>query len=372
MRIAWVLYGGLEQLTGGTIYDAEVVGGLRRAGDDVRVVSLDDQAADAVKVPRGMRATLPPIARAAATAKAGLALARELRATEPDVVVGDELCFRELAVAFRILGRPRAGDRTPKRVLLVHHLTAWETELTALQRRVVRAGEQLAIDACDAIIATSRTTRERLLAERATAPIAVVVPGADRLEREGERGRDRDREGGTRFVFVGSVVPRKRVLELVRAFAGGAHAEGRLTIVGSTTRDERYVREVREEIARRGIGERVLMTGEVGQEGVARALDDADAMVMPSSLEGYGIAATEAIRAGIPVIAARAQGLEEALARCPEATIFADDEAALASALRRFAADAALRASMIGAARAASPCMPTWADCATAFRLALR
>jgi glycosyltransferase involved in cell wall biosynthesis len=369
VRIAWVLYGGLEQLSGGTIYDAEVVAGLRHAGDDVRVVSLDAEAGGAVGVPRGVRATLPPIARAAATAKAGFALAREIRAIAPDVVVGDELCFRELAIAFRMLGRSDAGERPPKRVLLVHHLTAWEPELAALQRRVIRAGEQLAIDACDAIIATSRTTRERLLAENAKVPIAVVLPGADRLERGGGGGGGGG--GGARFVFVGAVVARKRVLELVRAFAGGAHAEGRLTIVGSVGRDARYVREVRDEIARRGIEDRVVMTGEVDERGVARALEDADVMVMPSSLEGYGIAATEAVRAGIPVIAARAQGLEEALAPCPDATIFADDEASLASALSRFSRDAVLRASMRAAARAASSSMPTWSDCASAFRAAL-
>jgi len=57
---------------------------------------------------------------------------------------------------------------------------------------------------------------------------------------------------------------------------------------------------------------------------VARALANGDALVMPSSLEGYGIAATEAIHAGTPVIAARTPGLEEALAPCPDATLFAD------------------------------------------------
>ncbi|HSO31873.1 MAG TPA: glycosyltransferase, partial [Labilithrix sp.] len=86
---------------------------------------------------------------------------------------------------------------------------------------------------------------------------------------------------------------------------------------------------------------------------------------------GYGIAATEAIHAGVPVIAARAQGLEEALAPCPEACLFADDEHALAATLRRFATDAALRTSMRDAAGAAAPRMPTWSSCATAFRKAL-
>jgi len=343
VRIAWVLYGDLAQRTGGTIYDAEVVEGLRRAGDDVRVLSL-------------------PRAR----------LARELRASAPDVVVGDELCFRELALALPLVGRGRM-----RRVLLVHHLTAWETEIAPLRRRVLRAVESLAMRASDRIVTTSHTTRRRLVAEGVETSIAVVLPGADRLERERGGEREREREGGrgrgreTRFVFLGAVVARKRVVELVRAFAGGAQAEGRLVIVGSTTRDPGYVSQVRARIARLDLAERVVLTGEIEEAGVARALAEADVLVMPSSLEGYGIAATEAIHAGVPVIAARAQGLEEALAPCPDACLFADDERALASALRRFAADPTLRASMTAAARGARPRMPTWTACVEAFRAAL-
>jgi glycosyltransferase involved in cell wall biosynthesis len=162
------------------------------------------------------------------------------------------------------------------------------------------------------------------------------------------------------------------VLELVRAFAGGAHERARLVIVGSTTRDAGYVSEVRAAIAELGVGERVEMRGEVDEDGVARALAEADALVMPSTLEGYGIAATEAIYAGVPVIAARAQGLEEALARCAEATMFVDDEAELAESLARFAKDAPLREAMRKAAREAAGRMPTWAGCAEGFRAALR
>jgi glycosyltransferase involved in cell wall biosynthesis len=175
-----------------------------------------------------------------------------------------------------------------------------------------------------------------------------------------------------RFVFLGAVVARKRVVELVGAFGRGAQPGGRLVIVGSTTRDPAYVGRVREAIARFGLQERVVMDGEVDEAGVAEALAQADVLVMPSTLEGYGIAATEAIHAGVPVIAARAQGLEEALAPCPDATLFADDEDALAAALDRFAGDVALRASMTEAARAAASRMPTWASCAQRFRAALR
>jgi glycosyltransferase involved in cell wall biosynthesis len=179
------------------------------------------------------------------------------------------------------------------------------------------------------------------------------------------------REGPVRFLFLGSVVARKRVIELVAAFAGGASAHGRLEIVGSTTRDPVYAREVGRAIGRHPQGDRVRMVGELDEEGVARALADADVLVMPSSLEGYGIAATEAIHAGLPVIASRAQGLLEALAPCPEARRFADDAPSLTAALARFATDARLRASMTVAAAEARPRMPTWGACAADLRAAL-
>jgi len=347
-----VLYGELTQRTGGTIYDAQVVEGLRRAGDDVRVVSLD------ASEPSGSR-----LARAARTATAGMTLAQGLGEIAPDVVVGDELCFPELSLAFRLVAGRKSA---PKRVLLVHHLTAWETELSPRRRAEARAGERRAVEACDWIITTSQTTRQRLVDEGVKERIEVVRPGADRLV----RGARTLGEGAPRFVFVGSVVPRKRVVDLVRAFA--RCASGQLRIVGSTTRDEPYVREVHDVIAEHGLAERVTLTGEVDEQGVSRALADADAFVMPSSLEGYGIAATEAIWAGLPVIAARAQGLEEALAPCPAARLFADDEQALASALARFAGDEALRTSMIEAARAAAERMPTWAQCSERFRTLLK
>ena len=293
MRIAWVLYGSLEQRTGGTIYDARVVDGLRRAGDDVHVLSLDDgDASQAQAAAHGFARTLPPLARVATMAKEGLALARRIQDIDPEIVVGDELCFRELGIAFRRLGHWAQRARRPRRVLLVHHLTAWELELSPLRRRVVRAAERFAIDASDALIVTSRTTRGRLVSEGVRERIEVVLPGADRLSLS---GKDSGSDSEVRFVVLGAVVKRKRVLEVVRAFARGAARQGRLAIVGSTTRDAGYVAVVRDEIARLGLEERVVMDGEVDEAGVAQALARADVLVMPSTLEGYGIAATEAI-----------------------------------------------------------------------------
>ena len=71
-RVAWVVYGSLEQVTGGYIYDRLVVEQLRELGDAVTVVSLSPGA----EVPA-------------------------LSPNDFDVVVGDELCFRELLPIFQ-------------------------------------------------------------------------------------------------------------------------------------------------------------------------------------------------------------------------------------------------------------------------------
>lgn len=307
MKIAWVLYGDLDQRTGGTIYDAEIVAGLRRAGEDVRVV--------------------PP------------SLA-QLSAMDPDVIVGDELCFRELAWIFR---RTRA-----RKVLLVHHWTAWEEERSTVERGVARVWERAAMRAANLVIATSETTRMRLRrGENARGRIEVVRPGADRL-------KARPHVGGDGLLFLGSVTARKRVLPLVQA------CTTRLTVVGSLDREPAYVAQVRA-----AAGAHVVLRGELSDDEVADALARADALVMPSSLEGYGIAATEALWAGVPVLAARAPGLEEALSGFPDACVLFDD---VAAALRAFPAQ---RDSLRTAAASARERLPTWSESVTCFRAVL-
>jgi glycosyltransferase involved in cell wall biosynthesis len=304
--IAWLLYGSLEQRTGGTIYDRIVIEGLRARGVTIEVFD-----------PR-----FTP-------------LRSYLRSS---IIVGDELCHREIAFAFPRLPHAR-------RVLLVHHLTCWEGAKT-------RVPEAKALRAADAVITTSEATRARLEHEGYRRPIAVVRPGSDRLA----RATPSPTTDATRFLFLGTVSERKRVRELVLAMPSGAT----LRVVGSMTRERRYAESVRA-IA----SPAVAFLGELDEPALARELGDADALVMPSSLEGYGIAATEAIAAGVPVIAARMPGLEEALRPCPDAALFVDVDRDLARTLHAFAGDAALRERMREAAKRAK--LPTWSETIAEF-----
>jgi len=334
-RIAWIVYGSLEQVSGGYIYDRLVVEQLRALGDTVQVISLEREASP-----------LPT-----------------LSAEMCDVVVGDELCFRELGPIFR------ATPPGVKRVLLIHHLTAWE-HAPGPERDELLLLEKAAIDAADVCIATSRATADRLAYEHLAQPVQVAEPGADRFQRPTSAGQE-PASPRLRLLFVGNVVPRKRVLELSRAFAELPNERADLVLVGAEP-EPAYAASVRALIARAQIEKRVRWLGSLDAAGVAAQLSLADVLVLPSALEGYGMVLSEALWAGVPIIAARVGAAEALVDRTAAGLLFEpDDVNGLSTLLAAFVADRELRGRLRRAAFAAAEQLPRWRDTALAVRATL-
>ena len=63
--------------------------------------------------------------------------------------------------------------------------------------------------------------------------------------------------------------------------------------------------------AQLGVSERVRWLGLLPHPDVFRFLRAVDAFAMPSRYEGFGLAAVEAMAAGLPVVASKVDGLEE-------------------------------------------------------------
>jgi glycosyltransferase involved in cell wall biosynthesis len=335
-RIAWVIYGALEQVSGGYIYDRLVVEQLRELGDSVTVVSLTPGGAK--ELPR-------------------------LSAADFDAVVGDELCFRELLPMFQ------AAPSGLRRLLLIHHLTAWEHPHGA-ERDQLLALEKAVIDAADVWVATSHVTADRLYAETLARRVAVAEPGADRLPRP-ETGGQEPCGSRLRLLFVGNILRRKRVLELCAAFASLPTAGVELVLVGAELEPD-YAAEIRAAIARDGVRDRVRFLGALPAAGVAEQLSFADALVLPSALEGYGMVLSEALWASVPVIAARVGAAEQLVSDTGAGLLYEpDDDAALGAILTSFVADAALRARLRAAAWQAAEVLPRWRNTALALRAAL-
>ncbi|MDP9151516.1 MAG: glycosyltransferase family 4 protein [Myxococcota bacterium] len=348
MRIVWVVPGPLDQRTGGYLYDRLIVERLRARADEVHVLVV------------GAAGHLTePLAHARAEQ-----LAREAAELRPDAVVGDALASETLGPLFVQLRGSTA------RALLVHHLTSWEGE--ALDGQARRAEEARALLESDAVIATSSRTASRIAAEFGRVA-DIVVPGADRLPRPPRASRGAaDEPAPVVFLFVGNILPRKRLPLLLDALDDLAAPHAHLRVVGDPSRDADHARLVDARIARSAyLSRHVTRLGAVDDDALAAELGRADALVLPSSLEGYGMVLTEALRAGVPVLAASAWAPPE-LGAAPDLALLFDDQQGLLAHLRRFAFRPSLRARMSVAAEAYAPSLPTWGGASTAFREALR
>jgi glycosyltransferase involved in cell wall biosynthesis len=340
MRVSWVLYGSPQQNTGGYVYDRCVVQGLRAAGDEVRIVSLQ-----------------------AGSRRAGPQIAACLSRGETDVIVGDELCHRELSALFAVL---RCGERrtlaAPKRVLLVHHLSGWENNTPI-------ASERRAIERAHILIATSELSAARLAREYQL-PVRVCIPGADRLALV---PRVRSHAGPLRLLFVGTWTVRKGLRELLTALASCCQLEYRLTIVGDQQRDAAYTSSVLQFIQQRPeLLARCRCLGIVSDAELSKVYSQHEVLVLPSSFEGYGMVLSEAAHAGLAVLSFNAGGASEAAQWAPVAELIEPVGIdALAAALSRWITERVARRQQLDA-KADAAQVPRWDDCVSRFRAVLQ
>lgn len=202
-------------------------------------------------------------------------------------------------------------------------------------------------------------------AERGVDPASLsVLPNGVNLERfanvpERERERVRDAydlgEGPT-LLFVGTVMPRKGVTDLVRAVGELADREGwesfDLLVAGEDDLDGAYVAEVRETAQEVGIVDSTAFPGFVPEADLAPLYAAADVCVVPSLEEGFGMTAVEALAAGTPVVGTRVGAIPEVIDEGIHGYVVdPGDPAALAGAIDRAVSEPAHRTETATAAR---------------------
>jgi glycosyltransferase involved in cell wall biosynthesis len=119
-----------------------------------------------------------------------------------------------------------------------------------------------------------------------------------------------------RLLFVGRICAHKAQLELVQFMAKHRDSFDRplhLTLVGHFEHDEGYVAAIRDGIAQAGLGDRVTLTGRVGDRALLGHYRAADAFVSMSRHEGFGVPLIEAMAFDCPVLGFRAAAVPETL-----------------------------------------------------------
>ena len=194
----------------------------------------------------------------------------------------------------------------------------------AREHRLVRAATRFVVRRASAVVAVSDYLRRELEAvvPDSSGKVEVVDMGVD-LERF--HPLDRAPGPGPAFLCVGSLIQRKNVVRLARAF--GRLGEGTLTFAGDGP--------LRSQLE--GVPG-VTVLGAVAQERVPELLAATDVLCQPSLVEPFGLAALEALAAARTVVATRVGGPPEFVADGAGILVDPLDEDALVEALRNAAA----------------------------------
>ncbi|WP_448627955.1 glycosyltransferase family 4 protein [Geodermatophilus sp. URMC 64] len=316
------------RVSGGNRYDRKVCDGLRDAGWTVAEIAVPGSW------PRPDAASLGALGRALDVLPAGA------------LVLVDGL----IASAARALLVPRSNRL--RLVVLVHMIFGGDAVAARDERAVLAAAR--------AVVTTSAWTRRQLLDRYSLPPARVHVarPGT-----EAAPASPRPTDGG-RLLCVGALAPHKGQDLLLEALAGTARLRWRCTLVGPLDRDPLFVSSLRRRAASAGITDRLRLPGPRTGAALQHEFRSADVLVVPSRTETYGMAVTEALAAGLPVIASGVGGLPEALGRTvygvPGLLVPPEDSSALAVALARWLTDADLRRRLRRAALRRRETLPGW------------
>lgn len=337
-----IIPGSIKQLTGGYLFARHVVEHLAQRGEPIKVVELEGifPAADAV--------ALSAAAQALAALPDGAAA----------VIDGLSLAGFESAL-------PREAKRL-RLVAWVHHALAQETGLDDAERERYRALEALLLPFFRGVICPSRDTAN-VVTNYGVDPsrIAVTPPGT--MKPLSPRAA-RDTGAVLELLTVATVTPRKGHLVLIDALAQLGRDDWRLHSIGSLTRDPAHVAAVRRAIAAHRLATRITLSDEIPQVQLGAAYEAADLFILPSFLEGYGMAFAEALAYGLPIIGTRAGAIPDTVPEDAAILVPPGDAAALAAALRRLLDDRAYLSRLAEAAALHGAALPDWPRAAAQWR----
>ncbi|MEU3509215.1 glycosyltransferase family 4 protein [Streptomyces longwoodensis] len=249
--------------------------------------------------------------------------------------------------------------------VLVHLPLGDETGLAPEVAADLDARERTVLRAVLAVVGTSEWAVRRLVSHHGLAPdrVHVAAPGADIAPLA--PGTD----GVSRLLCVAAVTPRKGQHRLVEALAAVRDLPWSCVCVGGLDQDPEYVAHLRRLIDEHGLTDRLDLAGPRSGADLDASYASADLMVLTSYAETYGMAVTEALARGIPVLATDVGGLPEAVGRAPDGGVPGilvppEDPAALAAELRGWFGEPDVRRRLKAAARGRRSALNGWASTA--------
>jgi glycosyltransferase involved in cell wall biosynthesis len=360
MRIGLVIYGRLDALSGGYLYDRKLVEHLRSCGDEVTIISLPWRGYG-----RALRDNF------------SADLLRQMREPNFDILLQDELNHPSLAwINGRVNLRGFQNLGGLPIVSIVHHLRSSERHPGWLMP-FYRLVERSYLRSVDGFIFNSQTTAAAVHQLQPHAkPFQIAYPAGDRLQpaiSDEEIERRAQPGGPLRLLFVGNLIPRKGLHTLLTAVAKLPPPSWQLDVVGDTAVDPAYYQSIQAQIAAADLQPRVKFWGALDNEALSGRYRHNQLLVMPSSYEGFGIVYLEGMGFGLPAIGSTGGAAHEIIQSGENGYLVDPDNGAqLAALLANLHHNRPHLAALSRAARQRYLTHPTWEQTGATIRAFLQ
>jgi glycosyltransferase involved in cell wall biosynthesis len=355
MKIGFIIYGSLDTLSGGYLYDRKLVEYLRAQGDTVEIISIPwrNYAAHltdnfSFKLPTGL-----------------------------DILIQDELNHPSLIAA-------NSGKRAYSIVSLVHHLRCSEFR-PKWQDDLYRLVEKKYLQSVDGFIFNSKTTRgavNSLIGKGM--PEVVAYPPTDRFGAAISENEviERAKTNELRILFLGNLIERKGLytlleavkdIALTRSVPKSQKSKVIVDVVGSLSTDPNYAKQMQEFVMVNGLSSIVTFHSSLDNKPLKQKLQYAHILIVPSSYEGFGIVYLEGMGFGLPAIGTTAGAAGEVIEHGKTGYLIQpNNHQALAAHIAQLASDRNLLTQLSLNARKRYIQQPAWNETAGQIRAFLQ
>ena len=279
MRIGLVIYGNLEILTGGYLYDKMLVNFLKMKNVDVEIFSLKGRNYFAHCTDNFS------------------SLEKTILNAHLDILLQDELNHPSL-----FWMNKRLAKNIPV-ISIVHQILSVQPRNRSLNccYKVIERAYFQSLTGCIFNSTFTKTTAIKKLCY--DKPSIVVYPGKDRLDNKMKRETIQKRRLGKKplaLLFLGNITKNKRILETLQQLLILPRELWLLYIVGSGQFEPDYFTTIKNWVRQNNISNNVIFCGPLNGSKLESTISKCHIMLLPFTMEGFGMAYIEGMGFGLP------------------------------------------------------------------------
>ena len=276
MKIYWMQPGEIDSVSGGYIYNRNIIEGIRAQSIDVELFNP------------GIDFPFP--------SKASRDKCREFfqKRESQSIVVVDSLILgsisdliKKFAAKFTIVG-------------IIHLPLSLSPSFTNDVKKRFKQDEIESFNYSKILIVTSEYSKSEIVKMGITeAKIHVVTPGINSVIEQRNYP-----EKPKNLICVSNISSSKGQLDLVIALENLRQFDWKLTFCGGYDEQDEYYKKIRHRITASGMDSRIVFTGEISPSETEKYYKEADLFILTSYFETYSMVVQEAMAFKLPIIAA--------------------------------------------------------------------